>query len=217
MQMADAEDFGVAVRACSRAKVHPILAFPSRECRGRIIEFEFAGRGRDYVTEYYRCSKCFRLKRQNPKLDPVPRVTVINGRFKTDPEHPQHAHYCQLDTIGEAAGKRDGYSPLSTLFNEEVHCERVGAAERRIGENKMYMDECDRKGIATYIPTKSDKRTDMIALQVESDCHETLTGTMLRRSSRKRNEMDYNTIENNYVDISSNVSVLFVEILPNDR
>lgn len=29
--------------------------------------------------------------------------------------------------------------------------------------------------------------------------------------------MDYNTIENNYVDISSNVSVLFVEILPNDR
>lgn len=135
--MADAEDFGVAVRACSRAKVHPILAFPSRECRGRIIEFEFAGRGRDYVTEYYRCSKCFRLKRQNPKLDPVPRVTVINGRFKTDPEHPQHAHYCQLDTIGEAAGKRDGYSPLSTLFNEEVHCERVGAAERRIGENKM--------------------------------------------------------------------------------
>uniref|UniRef100_A0A0M3IUK5 SHSP domain-containing protein n=2 Tax=Ascaris lumbricoides TaxID=6252 RepID=A0A0M3IUK5_ASCLU len=27
---------------------------------------------------------------------------------------------------------------------------------------------------------------------------------MLRRSSRKRNEMDYNTIENNYVDISSN-------------
>lgn len=41
------------------------------------------------------------------------------------------------------------------------------------------MDECNRKGIATYIPMKSDKRTDMIALQVESDRHETLTGRRL--------------------------------------
>uniref|UniRef100_A0A915BVJ4 RYYR-CCHC domain-containing protein n=1 Tax=Parascaris univalens TaxID=6257 RepID=A0A915BVJ4_PARUN len=202
--MSDEEDFGVAVRARSRAKVHPILSFPSRECRGRIIEFEFAGRGRDYVTEYYRCSKCFRLKRQNPKLDPVPRVTVINGRFKTDPEHPQHAHYCQLDTIGEAAGKRDGYLHLSTLFIDEIESEGVVAAERGIEENKISMNECDSKGRATHVPMKSDKVTDMIASKIESDLHETFRGTMLRRSSRKRTHMDYNVGENNCADISAN-------------
>ncbi|MFH4980822.1 hypothetical protein AB6A40_007531 [Gnathostoma spinigerum] len=88
---------------------HPALLYRSVLHPGKVVEFVFSDKGNDGKTMYYVCAACLKLRRRDRRYGPPPRVRVINGRFRDNPDKPKVDHFCDFKTVAEALGQRERY------------------------------------------------------------------------------------------------------------
>ncbi|MFH4975839.1 hypothetical protein AB6A40_002548 [Gnathostoma spinigerum] len=136
------KDFGKAIICRTNKGAMPALLYRSVLQPGRMCEFVFSDKGRYDDCMYYVCSDCKKLRKKGEKGEPVPRVKVVNGRFKSDPERTKNPHFCTFKTVGEALGHRERYALTQSLrIAPQKPSRAFSNALNAVGNRKDLSDE----------------------------------------------------------------------------
>ena len=108
-------DFGIAEKQTSKCRKRAVHIFRSNRFAGKVIQYSYSDSSKsDKTIEFFTCKRCREINEKATEKRKLPRVTIANGRFKSDPDNTTNEHFCYPAndpnaSIGAVLGKRKIY------------------------------------------------------------------------------------------------------------